>query len=516
MTPEGHPILATWPPAVTRGALAERVVELGRALRLHGGRAGTSEISDAAAVAAALGLEDRERLRAGLAAALMRRAGDRAIFDQLFDLHFPAAVGVRGQDLEAASAPVEASEVRAHASALRDELEQALAVSDHEALERLAARVVAELGKVANDSSMGGWSANQALDRLSPQTAIAGALQRARDAGAVPGGSGAGQAGSGGGGGGQSGSGGGGGGGGAADTTGETPGGLRRRLEREEIREQVAAFRRRVRSETARRNAEVRGRERIARYGVREPLERREFLLTSTAEASDLQAAIAPLSRKLAARLAARTRRRSRGSIDVRRTLRAAMSTGGVPVRPAYRRRTRSRADIVLLCDMSGSVSGFSRFTMLLLQAMAGHFRRVRFFAFVNITDEITELVRDALPGEDLSAMVTRSATITRWHGSSDYGSALTDFAEHHLDAVGPRSTVLILGDARTNGSHPRVDALAMIAERAHHVAWLNPEPVGQWRSGDSVAHLYAEVVDMHECRTIDQLRHFVTRVLPD
>ena len=100
---------------------------------------------------------------------------------------------------------------------------------------------------------------------------------------------------------------------------------------------------------------------------MRDPLERKDFLLTGKTEAAELHAVIAPLSRKLAAKLAARQRRQSRGTIDIRRTLRAAMSTGGVPVRPAYKRRTRSRADIVLLCDMSGSVAGFSRFTMLLL-----------------------------------------------------------------------------------------------------------------------------------------------------
>ena len=126
-----------------------------------------------------------------------------------------------------------------------------------------------------------------------------------------------------------------------------------------------------------------------------------------------------------------------------------------------------------------------------------------------------TDIVRDYRVGEDISRQIAEQATLSRWHGSSDYGGALADFAERHLDAVGPRSTVLILGDARTNGTAPRPEALREIVAHAQHVVWLNPEAARQWDSGDSVAGVYGRVVDMHECRNIDQLRHFVTRVLP-
>ncbi|NYF99077.1 VWA domain-containing protein [Janibacter cremeus] len=480
--------------------LGTRLVDLGRSLRLHGVKVGTSEITDAAAAARVLGLQDRERLRAGTAAAMMRRSSDRALFDQLFDIHFPAAVGQRTGEAEAPD-PTDTAGARERAAAIRDELVDALARADDDALDRLAARSLAELGRLTNEASTGGWSAHQAIERLAPQTAIAAALQRARDAGNVTGGSGEGSGGSG------SGSGGASGGGGEGDPS------FSDRYDRDEIRGRVGHFRRRIETEAARRNAEVRGRDRISRYGVRDPLERKDFLLTGTTEAAELQAAIGPLSRKLAAKLAARQRRHARGAIDIRRTLRAAMSTGGVPIRPAHRRRHRSRADIVLLCDMSGSVAGFSRFTMMLLQSLAGVFRRVRFIGFVNTCDDITELVRESRIGEDIRERVSREATMTRWHGSSDYGAAFVDAVEHHIDAIGPRSTLLVLGDARTNGTEPQVDALRELVTRAKHAVWLNPEPVGQWDTGDSVAGRYAQVVDMHEVRTIDQLRQFVSRL---
>lgn len=486
--------------------LGERLVDLARALRRHGVTVGTSEVADAASAARALGLDDRERLRTGLAATMMRRSADRTVFDQLFDIHFPPAVGHRTGD-PADLAPTDTAGARERAAAIREELVEALARGDERQLDRLAARAVAELGRLANESSTGGWSANQTIERLAPQTAIAAALQRARDAGDVTGGSGEGSGGSGEGSGGATGSGGGGAG------SAWRPEQLSDRYDRDEIRHRVGAFRRKVETESARRNAEVRGRDRISRYGVRDPLERKDFLLTGKTEAAELHAVIAPLSRKLAAKLAARQRRQSRGTIDIRRTLRAAMSTGGVPVRPAYKRRTRSRADIVLLCDMSGSVAGFSRFTMLLLQSLAGVFRRVRFIGFVNTCDDITELVREAQVGEDISERVAREAQMTRWHGSSDYGAAFEDAVEHHLDAIGPRSTVLILGDARTNGTDPRIDRLRILVSQARYAAWLNPEAERMWDTGDSVASRYAEVVDMHEVRNIEQLRQFVSRL---
>jgi uncharacterized protein with von Willebrand factor type A (vWA) domain len=104
---------------------------------------------------------------------------------------------------------------------------------------------------------------------------------------------------------------------------------------------------------------------------------------------------------------------------------------------------------------------------------------------------------------------------MTRWHRNSDYGAVLADVVENHLDAIGHRTAVLVLGDARSNHTDPQLDLLREIAARARHVSWLNPEPSRMWGSGDSVALRYAEIVDMHECRNLAQLREFVSRLLP-
>ena len=274
------------------------------------------------------------------------------------------------------------------------------------------------------------------------------------------------------------------------------------RLERDEIRRRIEGFRGLVRTEARRRAAEVRGRERVARHAIAASPDRVDFLIASRTQLAELRRTIQPLSRKLATRLAARRKRTTRGRIDLRRTLRRSLSTGGVPLRPAYRHRRPGRPEIVLLCDLSGSVTGFANFTMLLVQALRDQFSKVRVFAFV------------ADP-EQLGARMLAEAAVVRWDGHSDYDGALRQFTGNWLDAVGLRTSVLILGDARTNGGDPNLDAVRAIKSRARHVYWLNPERRALWSTGDSAALAYADVVEMHECRNAAQLSALVARVLP-
>ncbi|GAA4547144.1 vWA domain-containing protein [Amycolatopsis samaneae] len=452
-------------------AVPERLTAFVRALRVQGIPAGPSETVDAAAALEVLGFADRELMREGLAAALVRRGGQRSVFDAAFDVYFPAGVG----------APERAREDRPeNLEQLRDQLAAALAEDDRQALAQLAGVAVDLLGSYGTASGPGGgWSAHQTLDRLQPQTLIVRVL--------------------------------------AAIRAGTPPGdAFTDRLERDEVRRRVEGFRGRVRTEARRRAAEVRGAERVAKHAIPPAADRVDFLIASRSQLAELRRTIQPLSRKLATRLAARRRASARGRIDLRRTLRRSLSTGGVPVRPAYRHRRPSRPEIVLLCDISGSVAGFANFTMLLVQALRDQFGKVRVFAFVNQTEEVTGLVDggDADP-ERLGARILTEAEVSRWDGHSDYGDALGQFDEDWADAVGPRTSVLILGDARTNGGDPNLDALRRIRGRARQVFWLNPERRALWSTGDSAALEYAELVEMHECRNVRQLSTVVTRLLP-
>ncbi|MFD9512111.1 vWA domain-containing protein [Streptomyces mirabilis] len=453
--------------------VAERLTGLVGALRAHGVRIGTGETVDAAQAVAALGLTDRELLREGLAATLLHSTGQRRVFDPVFDLYFPRLVGAPMSEGRESDAPA------ADREELRDRLAAALAAGDLELLERLAIEAVDGFGGYGSSPGSDGWSSYQTLDRLRPQTLMARVRDsvRARQEGAA---------------------------------------GFTDRLLEDEIRRRIEVFRALVATEARRRVAERRGRDELARRAVAPTADRVDFLFAGRDRLAELRRTVQPLARKLATRLAARRRRAARGTIDLRRTLRGSLSTGGVPMKPVLRRRRPVRPELVLLCDVSGSVAGFSDFTMLLVQALHDQFSKVRVFAFVNRIDEVTGLlVHGTADPEGLGARIRSEATLTGWHGSSDYGVAFGEFAERYVDAVGPRTTVFILGDARTNMGDPNLPAVRRFSERARRVYWLNPEPLSQWGTGDSAAPEYAGLVEMHECRNVQQLSGLIGRLLP-
>ncbi|CAL9365545.1 hypothetical protein SUDANB1_00754 [Streptomyces sp. enrichment culture] len=449
----------------TPAGVAERLTSLVGALRAHGMRIGTGESVDAGRAVEELGLADRELLREGLAATLLHGPGQRQVFDPVFDLYFPRGVG--GPEQRTAGR-----------EDLRDRLADALTADDRQMLGRLAIEAVDGFGGYGSSPESDGWSSYQTLERLRPQTLLARVRDNLRGQGGSQG---------------------------FAD-----------RLLEDEIRRRIDVFRALVAAEARRRVAERRGRDEIARRAVAPTADRVDFLFAGQDRLAELRRTVQPLARKLATRLAARRRRASRGSIDLRRTLRGSLSTGGVPMKPVLRRRRPMRPELVLLCDVSGSVSGFSDFTMLLVQALHDQFSKVRVFAFVNRIDEVTALLeRGRADPEGLSSRIQGEAAVTGYHGSSDYGMALGEFAERYADTVGSRTTVFVLGDARTNRSDPNLPAVRQIAERARRVHWLNPEARSRWGTGDSVAPAYAELVAMHECRNARQLSALVARLLP-
>ncbi|MFF7765002.1 VWA domain-containing protein [Streptomyces massasporeus] len=449
----------------TPAGVAERLTSLVGALRAHGMRIGTGETVDAARAVGELGLADRELLREGLAATLLHGHGQRQVFDPVFDLYFPRGVG--GPEQRTAGR-----------EDLRNRLADALTADDRAMLGRLAIEAVDGFGGYGSSPESDGWSSYQTLERLRPQTLLARVRDNVRGQGGSQG---------------------------FAD-----------RLLEDEVRRRIDVFRALVAAEARRRVAERRGRDEIARRAVAPTADRVDFLFAGQDRLAELRRTVQPLARKLATRLAARRRRASRGTIDLRRTLRGSLSTGGVPMKPVLRRRRPARPELVLLCDVSGSVSGFSDFTMLLVQALHDQFSKVRVFAFVNRIDEVTGLLeRGRADPEGLSSRIQGEAAVTGYHGSSDYGMALGEFAERYADAVGSRTTVFVLGDARTNRSDPNLPAVRQIAERARRVHWLNPEQRSRWGTGDSVAPAYAELVAMHECRNARQLSALVARLLP-
>jgi uncharacterized protein with von Willebrand factor type A (vWA) domain len=232
----------------------------------------------------------------------------------------------------------------------------------------------------------------------------------------------------------------------------------------------------------------------------------------SAGELDQIRAAIQPLARRLAARLA-KTRRTASGRLDFRHTIRRSLAYGGVPLEPVMRGRRRSLPEIMVLADVSRSVADFSRFTLQLVYALSSQFGRVRSFVFVDAIDEVTEQLRDRAGVAEAIRSLGTSAGITRFDGHSDYGHALTDFWRRWAADVTPRTTLIVLGDARNNHHASQSWVLGELRRRARKVYWLNPEPVSSWDTGDSLMSEYAAFTHhTFECRNLDQLEHFVER----
>jgi uncharacterized protein with von Willebrand factor type A (vWA) domain len=272
----------------------------------------------------------------------------------------------------------------------------------------------------------------------------------------------------------------------------------------------VADLQRRVESDVRRRIAEEKDPEHVARTTLRPSIDQLNFLNARRDDLEELRRQIYPLARRLATRLAREQHARRRGPLDFRRTIRASMATGGVPITTHHRPKRPHRTELVVLCDVSGSVANFASFTLLLVYALREQFTKVRAFTFVDEVHEVTDEFRPgADPAETLARLAESARHASLW-GRTNYGRALNRFAQEHADAVGPRTSLLVLGDARSNYSDPGVDVLRDLVATSRHAWWLNPEHVRQWGTGDSAAPEYAEVISMVECRNLTQLSEFV------
>jgi len=475
----------------TGGGLLGNLEGFVAALRGAGVPVGVSEVLDATRALGGVDVLDRRQLRAGLAATLVKRPVYRDSFDTLFDLWWPPAVGdpvpagepaPSGEpgpagDPDRAGDPAAGAAGEPDVPALRAELRELLLAGDDEALRRFARRVVPALGRAEAQPGRQSWFAYRVLRALSPDTLVTALLE--------------------------------------ALLAGADRGGLAEQVARQLVRERIARLRGHVEAEVRRRVAEERGIDAVARSALRPLVDEVEFLRAQREDLAAMRRAVHPLARRLAARLTARRRLGRAGRLDVRRTVRASLGSGGVPLSTRHRPHRPHKPELAVLCDVSGSVAGFAHFTLMLTAALREQFGRVRAFAFVDTCDEVTRLFG---PGADLAAAVSRlsrEADVVGYDGHSDYGRAFEAFAERWPDAVGPKTSLLVLGDARTNFRDPGLPVLRELVARSRHAYWLNPEPTRLWGSGDSVAPAYAELIEMVECRNVAQLAEFVTRLLP-
>jgi hypothetical protein len=286
---------------------------------------------------------------------------------------------------------------------------------------------------------------------------------------------------------------------------------LEERLERDEFESRIDRMKKEIEAEIRRRLVADRGVEAMAKT-LRKPLpEDVDFMHANREELVSLRKAIYPLTRKLAVRLARKRRHGRKGPLDFRATVRQSLSYGGVPADPRFRYPRPSKPEIFVVADISGSVAAFARFTLQLVYAISGQFSRVRSFVFIDGLDEVTQYFEGV---EDISVAIHRvntEADVVWVDGHSDYGHAFEVFWEKYGREVGPKTTVLILGDARNNYHASQSWTIKEMRKKARHVYWLNPEPKAYWDTGDSIVSDYGAHTDgVYECRNLRQLEKFV------
>lgn len=203
-------------------------------------------------------------------------------------------------------------------------------------------------------------------------------------------------------------------------------------------------------------------------------------------EVEEVRELLATLGRRFRARCARRLRGASRGRLDIRRTIRRALSRGGVPIELLWRRPRPGKSDLLALVDLSYSTATAAEFLLSLLAPARAFFRRVTLLGYVDAPVEISVEGGHVVPHAPLDL-----------NARSDFGKVLRRLVEGYDPALGRNTLLLILGDARNNRRPPRADLLARLRAQVRAVVWLNPEPPERWNTGDSVIATYARHSDV-------------------
>jgi uncharacterized protein with von Willebrand factor type A (vWA) domain len=451
--------------------LVDRHISFLEALRGAGMPVSLAEGLDAVEALRVLPWDQRETVRTAYAASLIKKQAQRPTFDTLFDLYFPRLVG-DGVAADPDGGTDADETVRDNARALSDfraELMPALGEGDERAMQDLAVEAVGRFGAMpGRGPGLSSWSAYTALQRVSPADLVEQIVTSLLAQGRVE------------------------------DEARRVAG------------RRIGTFTALVEADARRRIAEEKGPDHVAEVAVRPSIDRLDFTAARKADLAEMRREIYPLARRLATRLTQEHHARRRGPLDFRRTVRASISTGGVPLVTHHKPKRPHRTELVVLCDVSGSVANFAQFTLLLVFALRDQFQKVRAFTFIDHVHEVTEHFRPGADVVDVMADLAASTSHAALWGRTNYGRAFTKFAEQYADSLGPRSSLLILGDARSNYSDLSLPVLRDLAGSARHAWWLNPEHTRHWDTGDSAAGPYGEVLPMVECRNLTQLGEFV------
>ena len=219
---------------------------------------------------------------------------------------------------------------------------------------------------------------------------------------------------------------------------------------------------------------------------------------------------IAKIAKRLAVKHSRRRRKTNRGQLNIRRTMRENAGFDGTPFNVIWRQKRKDRPKIIVICDVSGSVARYVRFLLLLLWSMKDTVPDMHAFAFSNRLHCVDDLLK-----KDNFDAAMESILRTAGMGSTSYGQALSDFKVNHESTIDRRTTIIVLGDGRSNYDDPRTDLFSQFATRAKRVIWLNPEGPALWGTGDSeIPKFQPYCAQMSHVATLKDLERAVDDVL--
>ena len=457
-TPYG-PKAETGPPG-----LAAKLLGFCEELRNEGVAVGTSEILDAFAALEQVPWTSQDDFREALAATIAKSQEDRRLFDLLFERWF-----FRAAEAEAIERGIDETAQRQEGGdrldidELREQIRQAILDGDENEMRDLARLAIAAFGRQGEGSGVVGVD----VQRIRRTLGLSAGTQAPAEDGAAE----------------------------------QVP------IERD----QLNRFERHLRRELERDLIE-----RTSTLPPSRPLAELDRALPTnpTQDLAAVHRAVSQMKRRLATLGHEQRGRRQGQSIDVRRTMRASLETGGVPMHLRYRPKRPRRPEIYVLCDVSTSVTSASVFFLSVLHALHDSFRKLRSFVFIERISEVTDVFEHERDFRVIAQKISSEGGVADVSGYTDYGRVWLEFLGKISDELDPRSTVIVLGDARTNGREPHADVFAQISERAGRLFWLNPEPKLYWNYGDSVMAAYERYCDgAFECWTTRHLENFVNVV---
>ncbi len=435
-----------------------------RALRSADVRVSTGEALDAARTVAMIGYDDRALMKDSLACVLAKSESEKQIHDRLFELYFssaPAGSAAQSAGTENDGEPTEDPKDAAErlSQLTQQGNEQALATAIERAAERAGLNDIRFSTQVAYFAQ----SMVRAMGGEQLQARLLEALQ-----GRTP----------------------------DADAEAQRLIDVRRTLTMTARERAERAFQIFGAAETEKFRDEVAATKRL-----------------SAIEANDMarmKQLVAKVAKRLAVKHSRRRKRTQRGLLDVRRTMRANAGVDGIPFNVIWRQKKKDRPKIIVICDVSGSVALYVRFLLLLLFSMKEAIPDLHAFAFSYRLKSVDDIL-ETMEFDAAIKKILREIGL----GSTSYGQAFSDFKMEHENKIDRRTTIIILGDGRSNYGDPRLDLFRDFAGRAKRVIWLNPEGRALWGTGDSVIPRYEPFcAQMSHVATLKDLEKAIDEVL--